>query len=435
MYYCLGDNMKLEYIASALSFVFTSPFVKLQTSDAADAVDTVHDMTKRANEWFPYHKFGVLFNGYNEPDDGPYHKEYFTPFTIQADSGGLQMITLGHTPNDELREKVYRTQAEFGTIAMCFDEIPLRVEGKSQFVNAVNRKFDRSMIDECTKQTAVNICKQIDVFDSLNTKCKPLMIIQGNDIDTYQEWADKLLKQIPADYQGKLAGIASGGGCIGNGELEDVERYFTLSKLQAPDHLLKHFHLLGVGSPNRIQTLMKMQHLFTDEQLISYDSTKHTGGVIRSQIQIGSQILMIGRHRTATYWKIWRLFDTFQKTKLGLNFTEEQFHDNLLLSMEDLVAKTGKPEDNVQALCDLNLIRYALLLFSVYNLFEMIDTLKNDTTFVSKTKSKYAGMYRTLEQLRTIDDFKKWKHEYGKYFNSKRTGSVEDISSNLEEFF
>jgi hypothetical protein len=405
--------------------------VRLSTPEA---LKPIHDMVHKVNSWYDYHSFGVLFNAYNEPDDGQYHVDYFSPYSIQVDSGGLQMITLGHTPNDELRDKVYRVQAKYGTHAMCFDEIPLRTEGKSQFVNSENRKYDRSMVDECTKQTARNICKQIDVFDELQTKCKPFMIIQGNDIDTYQEWADKLLKHIPQDYQAKLAGIASGGGCLGNGELEDVERYFTLAKLQVPDNLTNHFHLLGVGSPNRIQTLMKLQHLFKENQLISYDSTKHTGGVIRSQIQVGSQIWMIGRHRTQTYWKIWHLFDTFQKTKLGLNFTEEQFHDNLLLSAEDRVAKTGNPEDNVQAMCDLNNIRFALLLFSVHNLFEMVDKLKNESNYVSKTKKKYEGMYHTLEHLNTVDDFKKWKREYGKYFDSKRTASIEDNGSSLEEF-
>lgn len=424
--------MQLLYLASAMSFIFTSQIDRVITPKT---LETIRDITKRANEWYNYHEFGVLFNSYNEPQDGQYHVDYFYPYPIMADSGGLQMITLGHNPTDEMREKVYRNQAKYSKFSMCFDEIPLIVDGKSQFVNSENRKFDRSMVDACTKQTALNIKKQIDIFDELQTKCKPLMIIQGNDFETYQEWTDKLLKNIPDDYQKKIGGIASGGGCIGNGELEDIERYFTLGRLGAPDHLLKHFHLLGIGSPNRIQTLIKMKHLFGDDQLISYDSTKHTGGIVRSQIQVGSQIWMIGRGRSIVYWKVWELFNEFQQTKLDLNFSEEEFHDCIVLTSEERIAKTGKAEDNVEAHCNLNLIRFSLMMFSVYNLFVMVDKLKNDETFVSKTKRKYEGMYRTLSELHTISDFNKWKQDFGRYFASRRTKTVEDTDASLEDFF
>lgn len=425
--------MRLEYVGSAFSFVFTSPVQRHETPEYLNFIKNTVDI---ANNWFPYHTFSVLFNGYNEPDDAEYHKRYFGKTPIYVDSGGLQMITLGRTPTDELREKVYNVQAKYGDYGLVFDEIPLRVTGKSQAVDVVSnaRKFDRSMIAECAKQTAINIIKQIDIFDKLNSKCKPFMIIQGNGVESYQEWTDKILNNIPDDYQNKLAGIASGGACIGDGELEDLERYFTLSHLNAPKHLLKHFHLLGVGSPNRIQTLMKVEHLF-DDTLISYDSTKHTGGVVRSQFQIDASIKMIGRHRNNVYWEVFNKFDAFQHSQLSETFTEEEFHDALLFSQGLLDEKYGKPDINPEFCRQQNKIRFAACMFSVYNLFNLIDKVKSDTNFVSKSKKKNAALYRTLEQVKNFDDFKYWKLNYGKYLESNRTKSVEDINSSLEEFF
>ena len=422
--------MKLEYIASALNHVWIGG---VETRRDANFNKRINEIVVEVNSWYDYHKFGVLFNAYGEPRAGQLHQDLFSPYTIQCDSGGLQMITLGHTPNDELRDKVYRIQAKSATVGMCFDEIPLRTTGKTFAVNTAARKYDRSIVPEAAKQTAKNILRQIDVYKEENSTCKPYLIIQGNSFETYQEWLSECLKHIPDDYQKELYGVASGGGCLGNGELEDVERIFTLSHLDAPDHLLKNFHLLGVGSPNRIITIEKMGHLFHDDVTISYDSTKHTGGVMRGQIQIAHQCQCIAsRTRTARYMKIWAAFDKFQQEKLKTQWTEEQFHDGLLPTTDYLYKKHGTPEENPQFVLDISVLRFAILSFSVYNLFEVINNIR---TGVHGKTATDVNLLRTLEGIKDVKGFNDWKQRYGKFFKSVRTPSVEDVDSSLEGFF
>jgi hypothetical protein len=422
--------LKLEYIASALNHLWIGG---VETKHDANFDKRINDIVVKMNSWKDYHKFGVLFNGYAEPRAGKLHQTLFSPYNIQVDSGGLQMITLGHMPNDELRDKVYRIQAKHGTVGMCFDEIPLRTTGKTSAANTSLRQYDSTMVPDCAKQTALNICRQVEVFKEEKSKCKPYLIIQGNSVETYQEWTTECLKHIPADIQKELYGIASGGGCLGNGDLEDVERIFTLSHLDAPEHLLKNFHLLGVGSPNRICTIIKMEHLFADDVTISYDSTKHTGGVMRGQIQIGHKCMCIAsRQRTALYQKIWRMFDEFQHDMLGTNWKEEDFFNALLPTTDYLYGKYGTPEENPQFILDLSVLRFAILSFSVYNMFELVDKIHLGN---SVQTSGDANLFKTLTQIKDVKAFNDWKQNYGRFFKSTRTPSINDYISDLTEFF
>ena len=75
------------------------------------------------------HKISLLYNAFTEKRTGPRLKEHYAKHlhTIHADSGGLQMITLGKTITDELKEDVYANQALNSDVAMCFDLIPVVV--------------------------------------------------------------------------------------------------------------------------------------------------------------------------------------------------------------------------------------------------------------------------------------------------------------------
>jgi len=422
--------MKLEYVASALNFVWLGGLESHYTPEVAKEISRVTDAI---NSWDSEHKFGVLFNAYAEPRVGQLMNDFFSPYTIQGDSGGLQMITLGHTPTPELRKKVYEIQAKYSTHAMCFDEIPLRTTGNAQFVNSDNRAYDKSMVEACAKQTALNIIEQVEYFDSVGTKAKPYLIIQGNDFETYQYWTDEIIKDLPKDIIGQLHGIASGGGCLGNDALEDVERYFTLSHLEAPEHLLKNFHLLGVGAPNRIVTLAKLHHLFADDVNISYDSTKHTGGITRAQIQIGHRCVDIGsRQRNAKYISIVEKFDKFQREKLGYSFDENFIFEVLMNTAEERYAKHGQPKDNLEYTFNSNYLRFALLAFSVYNMFDVIHHIRHDKVVKTNHNDAYLN---TLKMIKDVNGFNQWKKDFGRYFPSRRVKVVGDENSSLENFF
>lgn len=420
--------MKLEYISSAMNYVWVGGLETCYTDEVIAELDRV---TKIINTWDDDHKFGVLFNAYAEPRMGEVMTDFFSSTTIQGDSGGLQMISLGHTPTPALRSKVYEIQAKYATQSMCFDEIPLQKSGIVQFANLNALLYDNSMVPACAKQTALNIIEQVEYFDKVNSKSKVFMIIQGNDRETYQGWTTEILKHLPTDVVNQLYGIASGGGCLGNDTLEDIERYFTLSHLDAPDHLLHNFHLLGVGAPNRIVTLAAMSHLFKDKH-ISYDSTKHTGGITRAQIQLGHQCVAIGsRQRNAKYMKLWNAFNAFQH-KLAYSFKEEDFFEAIMMSADERYAKYGQPKDNLPYTFKSNYMRFAILAFSVYNMFEVIKKVK---TGEKVSTSHDAAILRTLKSITSIDTFDAWKRQYSKYVSSSRVESADNMSSNLGEFF
>lgn len=423
--------MRLKYIASAMNHVFVGGIETIYEA-GDDFTKEYSRITNVINTWDPNHSFGLLFNAYAEPRMGQVLNDFCPGVELQGDSGGLQMISLGHTPTPKLRAKVYEIQAKHASHSMCFDEIPLQKSGIVQFANLNSLLYDKAMVPSCAKQTALNIIEQVETFDRLGSKSKVYLIIQGNDFDTYQLWTDEILKNLPDDVTNKLHGIASGGGCIGNNTQEDVERFFTLSHLNAPAHLLKNFHLLGIGAPSRIVTLSALDHLFDKETNISYDSTKHTGGIIRAQVQIGHRIIAIGsRARNEKYMQVWKAFETFQHL-LGYSYTEMDLYESIMMSAEERYAKHGQPKDNVAYTLKSNLVRYTVLALSIHNMFEVVRKVKEDAS----VKTKHAGEHlHSLKSITSVDSFMKWKAQYGKYFPSSRVQTTSNQSANLGDFF
>ena len=374
-----------------------------------------------------------MFNAYTEEREGQMTNDFFSPGTIQADSGGLQMVTLGHKPTPELRKKVYEVQAKYSNIGMSFDEIPVKTIGnRSSKLDMDTRVFDMTLLKDAAKQSALNIIEQVETFDRLNSKCKPYIIIQGNCYETYQEWTDIMMRTIPSDHLDKCYGIASGAAALGQGTLEDIERYFTLSQLNAPKHLLKNFHILGVGSPNRIVLLARLQHLFHKDVKISYDSSKHTGGIMRGQVQMGANLSSIGRNRNPKYFEIWNAFNEFQGTHLGTKFTETEFFEAMMLLASEVYAIRGQANENPEYFSKFNLVRFCIVAFSVYNMFTLIDGVKKG--HMPKTKHDEAILH-SLSHITSISEFNEWKRNHGRFVRSNRVQTTDDISEGLEGFF
>ena len=62
---------------------------------------------------------------------------------------------------DELKKEVYRNQAKWGDVGMCFDEIPVVLTGDRSDRNDVKgRFFDKENYEEKARQTGQNIKQQ-----------------------------------------------------------------------------------------------------------------------------------------------------------------------------------------------------------------------------------------------------------------------------------
>ena len=278
-----------EYVASGLSHAALN---KKYLSDEVDnnlygeCITNINNMFKAINQ--DHHRVSLLFNAYIEKHYGVLFNKLFYKNTlnnIYSDSGGLQMITLGHTSTDELKNSVYDIQSNLSTVGMCFDEIPVTVNAneKTSTTNMSARIYDVNVFAQKAKETGINLKNQIEYFkNNPNNMCKPMIILQGNCFDTYQQWTDIVLNEIGHSNWKYIDGIALGGAALGQGVYEDLQRNFYCTHVELPSEIkIKHYHLLGVGSLFR---MLPMMALIRDKKIdahISYDSTTHTGGISR----------------------------------------------------------------------------------------------------------------------------------------------------------
>lgn len=272
----------LEYTMSGLSFTrITYPdFYNDQTCR-----DLVDSFFKAANTSFENHRFSVLFNAYTEKTYGEILQNNYRKnlHNVHADSGGLQIITQGKTVTPTIQDGIYRIQAKYSDIGMCFDEIPLRITGtQSKRGDTSNRFFDRENLKEFATQTGLNVKRQIEVYLEEKSSCMPFLIVHGNDVPSALTWTETVLDQIPYDLHKYIGGIAMGGGSFGNGEKEALLRAVIAGHiLRTRDDILhKQIHFLGLGSLKNTFSFISMMKsgMYDPSWHISYDSTTHSSG-------------------------------------------------------------------------------------------------------------------------------------------------------------
>lgn len=420
--------MSYEYIASGTSFMFKNSLKDI--AENKELVSLIQKFTDIVVSLFDNHKFGVLFNGYTEKGFGGSVNKIFSPYTIQVDSGGLQMITLGRTITPELKREVYSTQATYGNVGMCFDEIPVRTNG-SRMVDTKQRYFDPSMFESCAKQTGENLTEQIIQFREQKTSCRPMMIIQGNGMDWYRKWADIVLKTIPIELHEDIKGVSVGSPSFGNGLLEDIEKVFTLSILDIPDHMKKYNHLLGFGSMNRLISVIEFKRsgLFGDDIVFSYDSTKHTSGVMRGQYQRGPKIVQMSRYKDNVFREAYELISKFSSEVLGYEFDEELFYQTICLPNGDWEKIHGSKSHK---LLERNIHPFIFFIYSVHEVMKYVKLMEEDEYFICQLRPNDHEFLFPLKQVKTLDDFNYWKSHAGRKIDSRRIGC---LSSSLDDFF
>ena len=392
--------MIFEYVASGLSFTFKNTFNR---QSAPDLCDKIKDMTNKMIVNHPSQKYGVLFNAYTERSTVHEVVDMFGGFTIQADSGGLQLQTLGH-----------------GTITE-----------RSGIHDMESKYFDPEMLESCAIESGKNLARQIEYFIECGTTAKPLMIIQGNDMDTYMQWTDIIMKQVPQKHWKYIAGISSSSFSLGNGFREDVERAFTLSQLQVPDHIKKHVHLLGVGAMNRLIPAIQFRRsgLFTDDMLFSYDSTKHTGGVVRGQYQEGPAIVQMSRTRCPRFHKAYERINKYMTDALDSPVDEDDFYLVICRGNGDWNDKYGS---NTARMFERNVVSYGFLMYSVDQTMSAIEKMTKDEKFISKISRVNFDFVKGLSSIASVEDYKAYLKDVGRHLPSK---SVMRPPQTLEEFF
>lgn len=400
-----------EYVASGLSH---AAFNKKQLSDEVnndlygECVSNINNMFKSINK--ENHKIGLLYNAYIEKRYGVLFDKLFYPGTlnnIYSDSGGLQMITLGHTSTDELKDSVYKVQSNLSTVGMCFDEIPVSINEneKSSITNITARTFDPKMLAQKAKDTGINVRKQIEYFkNNPNNKCKPMIILQGNCFDTYQQWTDILLNEIGHNNWKYIEGIALGGAALGRGIYEDLQRTFFCTHVELPSEIkIKHYHLLGVGSLFRMLPMTTLVRANKVNAHISYDSTTHTGGISRGNYFDDLSPLNFPQYKDKYFYYI---LDDIHKnlSSLGIkpSVNESMLYDRISLP-------TNWKKGNYTVNDEYNTL-LSYLISSIYNFMKSIDKLCYDNNFYEEYISS-KNLYMPLlaySQCSDINDFNEW---------------------------
>ncbi len=408
---------RLEYILSGTSYtrmhaVIDDPVVK-------PIIDHLMSLPGKMTN----HKFGLLYNAFTEAGFGPNLKKVNGIDSIHADSGGLQIITQGLTATDEIKKKIFKNQATYADLGMCFDEIPIKTVGATSGRNdTTNRFFDHENLVAMATQTGKNIESQIDVYLEEKSDCKPILIAQGNCYDTYMEWVDTILKAIPKEKHQYIGGVAMGGAALGTGSLEDIERAFIYSQLQIEK---THLHVLGVGSIKRMLPYVTfMNNGLYGNSSVSYDSTTHASGIELGNYFSDGSMMTFTRHFNKTYHKMYADSQQLYNANISL----EKFF-KLINSSKTKWLEAGEHLPTFYA------VRLSCIIAAVVNFCKYLDNIVADqnafNSFVGSDKS--LAPFLSLVDVKNLSDYNRWKASAGRYVRTNRISANQPTS--LEGFF
>ena len=424
-----------------LEYVISGPaYLRLGSEQCEDpeTLQMINDLIGKTVHNKNNHQFSLLYNGFTEKNFGKKLQKYRPAVkNIHADSGGLQIVTRGLQNTPETRNKVYENQAAWADIGMAFDEIPVKstsASGVSSKIDTKRRYVDMENFETYARQTGKNVKDQILKFDSVKSNCRPFVIIQGSGQDTYQQWTEYMLDEIPKELHHRIGGVAMGSAALGMGPLEDVKRAFYVNAV--PFEKPFHLHVLGVGALKRIlpYLLFSQSGLYKDIE-ISYDSTTHSMSLDNGLFYFshckkgtpgdyGGSSVKMGR----PYSNIYRTVTNEINSVCGTDYSPEEYHKLMNISVGEYLEKGGKFIDIMRA-------RLSFILTNVHNFTMDVSNLMNSKEeFLRFCRDKNCeNEYSTLFDVKTTEDFIYWEKHVGKFMDSSPVNII--APSSLEDLF
>ncbi len=396
-----------EYVASGLGKIRSQHSYFESSPDVITSYGEWLDLCRE--DWF---KVSGLYNAYTEKNFPVSFKRtgVHSKFdSIYSDSGGLQMVTLGKNITTEMRDAIYKNQATHSKYAMCFDEIPLEIDGRSGINDVGSRFFNPSAFDECAAQTGKNIERQIDIFQDMESDTKPVLILHGQNYEHFSRWSEILLKNVKQEYHKYLTSVALSSACIGQSDfLSEIEKSFLVKQLPLE---VDHMHILGAGSLRRLMgnVVFFANGYYEPEFTVSFDSTTHTKLAMMGSYWRNGSILTLSRTMNDKYQMI---YDDIMKKK-NINLTLNEFFEGLTNSATDYNDKYNSKETvitSAQAVC----------FSSIYNFKEYLDKARNSKKFLLSLVKKDHKIFDLLYDVKTLDDFNHWKTNYSRYLPKKQ---------------
>lgn len=379
-----------------------------------------------------------LYNAYTEEimarrAAGEAINEPFTkifPKGMHADSGGLQMITLGKgniTKEDRL--KIYETQAKFSHYAMSFDEIPSIIKDDDV------RYYLPHTVEQKGLESGDNLKEQYDFFETTDTTCKIIPIAQGWGIDDTNTFAKGLFGKLTKEQYDSLDIVATGFPITST--YATAKRLYDMFKsTEIPYHAKKHVHLLGVtGFKRLIPALELIKSGFTPQlEVLSFDSvTLAMSYVMGNQVPSvqnflnGKTKIKLGKKRNATIEKYWQeIYDFWQDdpnfifddlndllehsyyNKDGLNSGYQQYEHYLQADEQGNYTPENKKIADLHFAKVLKQEQYYIL-YQVHNYVQILEAFLEDKIKLEHIfEGKDLEIFSALEKVKTDDEFDDW---------------------------
>ena len=411
----MTSKVKFGYIGSGTGHIkaYNRPLLNNEP-----AIKTVNEYINKIRT--EDHKFGLLFNAHVEPAYGGFLKDHYSECLdeIHADSGGLQIMSKGDKITSEMKKNIYGVQAKYSDIAMSFDEIPVITFGKNQGPGSLaKRMFDTENFETRAKESAANLTEQIREFQNIGTKARPMLILHGNTMERYLAWHDICMNEIPEELHKFIGGVAVASPAQGYGFTKDAVKALVTAKLS---QVHKHFHILGVGSINRMVPYLVFRNngMIKDDTFISYDSTSHTMGLsVGAFFNKNFELTSITRQFSSKYNEIYQ--DISELYDLG--YSVEEFHKIVNSNSSYYYLDQDKTKDiDIEKLVNYYKGLYGFFCKSVKNFMNVIDSSTDETVLLGDGHNhgvceEFSIPIRMLMSIRDFEDMREFEDWYNAY--------------------
>ena len=449
------DKISFDYVISASSRLrlYDSRILEKYYDQVKPQVIRLMEFTKdhlKRECKYTDPKISVLYNGFVEAEYPRYYKrlDNLACDYVYADSGGLQIITLGKTITPELKAQIYKDQ-EYADYAMCFDEIAL--ERTTKVRNSVERLItDNKIFNEkqhilAGEGTGRNIKEQINHFRNNKSKTKVILIVQGNNCHDMLQFFRAIASQLTDDDYNYIGGMALADTCMGNGALESVEMLKAAREIGkiAHESIRRHLHFLGVGTINRMRPiiyLLRSGYLSTFHH-ISYDSSTVSSAYDFGKVILDEKTTMLGQTKTSLavnyFTTLYDFYGDIFKPLISLGS-----YIDAIFGIENDPAETMYSNWKNSSITlrvdrddDINRIVASLLVRPAYLYYQIADFILCVDKAFNEKKGKFKN--HALSQLLDVKDDANmiaWEKNHSKFVQSKRIRRKEDISSFGELF-
>lgn len=437
-------NTKLEFVFSAfphyMKMCRQQGPVYIRTAESVQT--TIAHMRSKLKDNV---EVSALFNAYTEEDCARNASNRFTGMksiigsNLYADSGGLQMMTLGHgSITEAARKKIYQTQMNYATHAMSFDEIPSIIIDKKKYYKA-------DTVHNAGVMSGENLLEQYNYFKENNSDVKISPIIQGWGKDDTKLFIDGMMENVSDiwdDFDMIAAGFASGS------IWGTAQRAMDIwSDTRVRKQFNTHFHLLGMSGYKRIMPILMMikSGLLKDMNKLSFDSSSISmtyvmANVVRSSDDIkNGKKWELGKERTqdvddyyAELFDFWKDAQNFVYKDVEDLIQSSQWNSRGVKSAKARHDETGDIDEAIKYLTQeqyfifYNVYKYAMVLE---------DFLEGNFSLENIFKAKDFELFSQLEKITDVESFYEWQDYVNRTQNTQLLIYENDKENPMESLF